>query len=882
MDRPLSNEVHSAAQPRGRLTSALRFAPVIAGGVLFVLSLAFIHALLAEVTFADINASFWSTSWRALALSLLLTAASYSVLMTYDVIALCSISEKVPVKVAAYAGFVASAMSQTLGLGALTGTAVRFRIYGSFGLPAADIGRIAIIAGLSFWLGLAGVASASMVAEPEFLAGIFALAPLVVRLAGICLFLLLIAFLAYQWWRPEPLAIMGWSLKLPGVPATALQILLGATDMLVSAAALWVLLPPEAQMSLVAFTGLFSLIVVAEFISHIPGGLGVLEAGMLLALPQVPPHSLLASLLLFRCLYYALPFVLAAALLALREARPHLVKISTAAQLARPVFHALTPPVIAIAVFAGGIVLLVSGATPALEGRMDILRHVIPLPFIEASHLLGSVAGFFLLLLSIGLYRRLDAAWSLCVVVLACGIVVSLAKGLDWEEAFVLAIVLGLALLSRSAFYRQSSLLNEEPSPAALVAVGIACAASIWVGYLAYKQVDYSNALWWQVAYSGDAPRFLRASLLVIVAAGGFGAYLLLRPARGRQSRSYEITPDVQRIVSEAQATEANLALTGDKQFLVAPERDAFLMYDVQGATWIVMGDPVGNAERFVDLLWRFCELVDRRGGKPVFYEVAAHNLPRYLDLGLSLLKLGEEALIDLAAFSLEGGARANLRQSSKKAERQGLAFSVVASADLAPLIPELREISDDWLAAKGAVEKQFSVGHFDPAYLARFDIAVIRHDGRIVAFANIWQSAQKHELSVDLMRHRSDAPRGQMDYLFVQLLLWGKEQGFKWFSLGMAPLSGLEGHPLAPAWHKAGNLIFQHGEQIYGFEGLRAFKEKFRPEWRPRYLACPGGLTLPLVLLDVAVLISRRRKQTIAVAELGNIDDVTGKGDIQ
>lgn len=844
--------------------SALRFAPVVTAGVLFVLSLAFIHTLLSEVTFADINASFWSASWRALALSLLFTAASYFTLMTYDVIALRSISEKVPVTAAAYAGFVASAMSQTLGLGALTGTAVRFRIYGSLGLPAAEIGRIAIIAGLAFWLGLAGVASASMIAEPEFLAGIFAIAPLAVRLPGICLLLLLALYLAYQWRRPEPVAVMGWSLKLPGVPASILQILLGAADMTVSAAALWVLLPPEAQMSLVAFTGLFSLIVIAGFISHIPGGLGVLEAGMLLALPHVPPHSLLASLLLFRCIYYVLPFVLAAALLALREAQAHFVAIRAAAQLARPVLHALTPPVMAIAVFAGGIVLLVSGATPALEARMDILRHVVPLPFVEASHLLGSVAGFFLLLLSVGLYRRLDAAWSLCVVVLACGIVVSLAKGLDWEEAFVLAIVLGLALMSHSAFYRQSSLLNEEPSPAALLAVGLACAASIWVGYLAYKQVGYSNALWWQVAYSGDAPRFLRASLLVVLAAGGFGVYLLLRPARGRQSRSYEITPDVLRVVAQAPATEANLALTGDKQFLMASERDAFLMYDVQGTSWVVMGDPVGNAERFDDLLWRFRELVDRRGGKPVFYEVSAGNLPRYLDLGLALLKLGEEAVIDLAAFSLEGGARANLRQSSNKAEREGLAFSVVAGADMAPLIPELRAISDEWLAAKDRVEKQFSVGHFDPAYLARFDIAVIRDESRIVAFANIWQSAGKHELSVDLMRHRSDAPRGQMDYLFVQLLLWGKEQGFKWFSLGMAPLSGLEGHPLAPAWHKAGNLIFQHGEQIYGFEGLRAFKEKFRPEWRPRYLACPGGLSLPLVLLDVAVLISRRRKPAI------------------
>jgi phosphatidylglycerol lysyltransferase len=859
MDHPLTTETD--ATPRGDLRHILHLVPLIGAAVLFVLSLVFIHALLSEVTFADINTSFWSASWQSLALCILFTAASYLLLMTYDIIALRSISERVPVPVAAYVGYVASAMSQTLGFGALTGSAVRFRIYGSLGLPAAEIGRIAIIAGLSFWLGLAAVASASMIAEPDFLAGVVRVGPIAVRSAGLCLAILLLAYLVFRWLRPEPVDILGWSLSLPGVPASCLQILVGAADMLVSAAALWVLLPGEAHMSLAAFAGLFSLIVIAGFISHIPGSLGVLEAGMLLALPQVPPHSLLASLLLYRCLYYVLPFFVAAGLLALREARPHFVKVTAAAQLARPVLHTLTPPVIAVAVFAGGLVLLLSGATPALETRMEILRDIIPLPFIEVSHLIGSVVGFFLLLLSIGLYRRLDAAWSLGVVMLSCGIVVSLAKGLDWEEAFVLAVVLGLALMSRSAFYRQSSLLNEEPSPAALIAVALACAASIWIGYLAYKQVDYSSELWWQVAYSGDAPRFLRASLLVVMIAGGFGAYLFLRPARGRRSRSYEVASDIVRIVALAGNTEANLALTGDKQFLVAPERDAFLMYDVQGTSWIVMGDPVGNAERFDDLLWRFRELVDRRGGKPVFYEVSAINLPRYLDLGLSLLKLGEEALIDLPAFSLDGGARANLRQSSHKAERQGLSFSVVASADMAPLMAELREISDAWLNDKNAVEKQFSVGHFDPAYLARYDVAVIRQAERIVAFANLWQSAGEHELSVDLMRHRSDAPRGHMDFLFVQLLLWGKERGFKWFSLGMAPLSGLEGHPLAPAWHKAGNLIFQHGEQIYGFEGLRAFKEKFRPEWRPRYLACPGGLSLPLVLLDVAVLISRRRK---------------------
>lgn len=872
MDSHLSKEGHLSL-PGETARRVLHWAPVALGVVLFALSAAFLHMTLAEVTFADISGSFWSASWRALALCLAFTCMSYLVLMAYDVLALRSISKKLRSSDAAYVGFIASAMSQTLGFGALTGGAVRFRIYGSLGLSAAEIGRIVVITGLSFWLGLAAVAALSMIAEPDFLARMLAAPRIVVSLLGAGLAGLVAAYLIYRWNWPAPLTIGGWSLRLPGLPMSAAQILLGAIDMLVSASALWVLLPPEADMSLIAFTGLFALIVVAGFISHIPGSLGVLEAGMLLALPQVPPHSLLAAVLLYRCLYYILPFLIAAALMAVREAQPHLFRIKAATLAARPIFHALLPPVIAIAVFTGGLVLLVSGAMPTLETRMEILTDLVPLPFIELSHLIGSVAGFFLLLLSIGLYRRLDAAWSLVVLLLGCGIVVSLAKGLDWEEASVLAVVLVLVLLSRSAFYRQSSLLNEDPSPMAVVAITLACAASIWVGNLSYKQVGYSNELWWQIAYSADAPRFLRASLLVVLIAGGLGAYLLLRPARGRLTRSYAISPDVVRIVAQAGNTEANLALTGDKQFLIAPERDAFLMYDIQGMSWIVMGDPIGAEERFDDLLWRFRELVDRRGGKPVFYEVNAANLPRYLDLGLSLLKLGEEALIDLQAFSLEGGARANLRQSSHKAERQGLAFAVVPAGGVGALIPELREISDEWLAAKGAVEKQFSVGHFDPAYLSGFDLAVIRQAGKIVAFANLWQSAGKRELSVDLMRHRTDAPRGHMDFLFVQLLLWGKAQGFKCFSLGMAPLSGLEGHPLAPAWHKAGNLIFQHGEQIYGFEGLRAFKEKFRPDWRPRYLACPGGLSLPLVLLDVAVLISRRRKASVVAAN--------GEGDV-
>jgi len=122
---------------------------------------------------------------------------------------------------------------------------------------------------------------------------------------------------------------------------------------------------------------------------------------------------------------------------------------------------------------------------------------------------------------------------------------------------------------------------------------------------------------------------------------------------------------------------------------------------------------------------------------------------------------------------------------------------------------------------------------------------------------ANVWAGASKEELSADLMRYADDAPAVVMDYLFTELILWGKAQGYRWFSIGMAPLSGFERHRLAPGWTRLGRLLFRFGDHFYNYRGLRAFKEKFRPSWEPRYLASPGGLALPFVLTDIAILIS-------------------------
>jgi phosphatidylglycerol lysyltransferase len=165
--------------------------------------------------------------------------------------------------------------------------------------------------------------------------------------------------------------------------------------------------------------------------------------------------------------------------------------------------------------------------------------------------------------------------------------------------------------------------------------------------------------------------------------------------------------------------------------------------------------------------------------------------------------------------------------------------------------------VSDEWLSLKGASEKGFSLGFFDENYLRRFPVAVMEVAGRIEAFASLWPGPGKVELSVDLMRHRPSAPANAMEGLLIFLMQWGRDEGYHWFNLGMAPLSGLESTNLAPLRVKIASYLYRYGRPFYNFRGLRAYKEKFHPVWEPRYLAYPGGLSLPRVLTDVSALIA-------------------------
>jgi len=827
------------------------------GIALFGLAVYWLHHLLGQYHLRDILERAEAISpakiWRAA----ILTCGGYGCLTLYDALAVRFAGARIPYPRVALISFMGYAIGHNVGLNTLSGGAIRYRAYSALGLSAKQIATIIGFGTVTFGLGAGVLLGLSLLSNAGLSGSILHVHAWLAIAAG-CLLLCGVA--AYVWLvctRHAPLKF--WRLEIP-VPRPRIafaQIGIGCIDLLCAAGVLFVLLPTHASISFAAFAGVYLIALAAGVISNVPGGIGVFEFVLLLLLPQVPQDRMLGALVVYRSIYYFTPFIIALVLLGVHELWVHRSPAVRLLQLIRTFLIAVTPQAIAVAVFLAGAVLLFSGATPGLGNRLTLLRDFVPLPVLELSHLLGSAVGVGLLIIAHGLYRRLHTAWWLTIWLLCAGVIVSLLKGFDYEEAIVLGIVAILLASARRRFMRRASLVDQHYSGPWVVAFFLVLATAGWLVIFAYRHLPYDNELWWQFAFHASAPRSLRGSLLAVMIGAAYGLWRVLRPARPPFSPPTSADLEqVAALVEKSEDTTANLALLGDKNLLFNSDRTACIMFQTSGNSWVAMGDPIGPEEQGELLAWEFMEQCDGMAVSPVFYQVTPQRLPLYIDLGLTLSKLGEEARVELTSFGLEGPARADLRQAQRRAIRDGASFEMLPRTQVDQLLPQLRAVSDAWLEEKNTAEKRFSLGFFEESYVAHFDVGVVRSKGAIVAFANLWRGGSS-ELSVDLMRYDGNAPKGVIDYMLVECMLWGKANGFRWFNLGMAPLSGLEDHALAPAWHKLGRMVQRYGENFYNFEGLRKFKEKFDPVWRPRYLAAPAGLAMAGALLDVTALIS-------------------------
>ena len=861
---PLTAALPAAAQRLPWLERASRYRQPIGLAltlVLFGMALLACRHLLSELDIHALHDALLNVPARALMGALLATLTGFVILLGYEWSASRYAAVKLPTPTLVMGGFSAFAIGNAIGLSMLSGGSVRYRLYARHGVGAGEVARMTVFASLS--LGCALPPLAALATLSDLPAAASALSLPAGLLAGIAITVLaLSALLVLSLYRrrlaEQPLAdsllvqLGRRTLRLPGARLAGLQLLITALVVAAAATVLYLLLPQAPPFG--AFILVYLLALAAGVLSHVPGGVGVFEAILLAAFAdQLGAAPLAAALLLYRLIYVVLPLLVACVLLLASEARRLLV-----AQQAIKAASGLAAPVLAILVFLSGVVLLFSGATPEIDTRLEHMGFLVPHRLIDASHFGASLIGVICLLLAQGLRRRLSAAWLLTTVLLLVGALLSLLKGFDWEEACILTFTAILLALFRRSFYRPSRLLELPFSPVYLVASACVVGASVWLLLFAYQDVPYSHQLWWQFTLDADAPRGLRATLgsavlLVIVA-----LTWLLRTARPViHLPNEEELQRASQILQASDQPDGGLALTGDKALLFHPNNNAFIMYARRGRSLVALYDPIGPAQERAEMIWQFRDLCDLHHARPVFYQVRAENLPFYMDIGLTALKLGEEARVDLRRFDIDakGKEMKDLRYTWNRGTRDGLTLEVHEPGQ-APL-DELRQISDAWLNGKNVREKGFSLCRFSAQYLKHFRIALIRFRGQPVAFANLLETRSNELASLDLMRAHPEAPKLTMEFMMVGLILHYKSHDYGRFSLGMVPLSGLQPRRGAPLTQRLGSLVFQRGEQLYNFQGLRRFKDKFQPDWEPRYMAVPAGLDPLVALADTAALIA-------------------------
>ncbi|MGK9429981.1 bifunctional lysylphosphatidylglycerol flippase/synthetase MprF [Bacillus atrophaeus] len=619
--------------------------------------------------------------------------------------------------------------------------------------------------------------------------------------------------------------------------------------------------------------GVFVIAALGGLISLVPGGFGSFDLLFLLGMEHLGFHqeAIVASLVLYRIVYSFIPFVLGLFFAAGDLTENTMKRFETNPRIApaiettnvllilqRAILIRMLYGSLSLIVFVAGVIVLVSVSLPI--DKLTVIPH-IPRPALLLFNGLSLSSALILLILPIELYKRTKRSYMMAVTALVGGFVFSFLKGLNISAIFILPIVIVLFVLLKKQFVREqaSYTLGQMIFAVALFVVALfnynIIAGFIWDRMKRLLRHDY---------FVHDTSHITHATIMAVIIVPLF--FLLFTAFYHKKTKTIGEQADPERLQEFLQEEGGNalshLGFLGDKRFYFSSDGKALLLFGKISRRLVVLGDPSGQKESFPLVLEEFLNEAHQHGFSVMFYQIEREDMALYHDFGYNFFKLGEEAIVDMTAFTLSGKKKAGLRAINNRFEREEYTFHVDEPPFSEAFIEELKQISDEWLGPKK--EKGFSLGYFDVSYLQKAPVAYMKDpEGKIIAFASVMPMYQEGEISVDLMRYKKEAPNGIMDALFIRMFLWAKEQGYTAFNMGMAPLANV-GTSFTSFWsERIAAVIFNNVRYMYSFSGLRAFKEKYKPVWRGKYLAYRKNRSLPATMFLVSRLIGKSKRNS-------------------
>lgn len=755
-------------------------------------------------------------------IALLLTAFSYLTLVLRDHLIVCRGRDPLALPPIVAESLARRLVTHVTGASLADGAALNARLFGHVA-DADDLNRMARLVRTADWLAVALVVSVgAMVAADDIFGPAKATAgvriigvPALAVLAGLALWrhsqpAAPAALLAPGRRQPSPIAIL-----MPLVAVIALSML----HLLFAASVLLTLLPqPMAGHAVAGFYGIFAIGWIARRICRVPAGIVVADAVLVGLLPTLDPEiaaaQVLAVILAWRLLYLACPLaLLAAALVPVALARQRRRDPSRAAS-----WRAL-PPVLAALVFVAGASLAMAGAWP--DARSGVAER-LPIPVAAALPILCGAGGIALVLLGSGLARRLTSAWRSACLVLAAGLPAAVVT--DLRLGFFVLGTLALLGAARTAFPISLPLAALPMPPAAF------SGASAVVG--AMMVLDAAGA-----AAIGGAT----TAALVVLVAVAVGA--LSRPPLARvRAPAASVGED---------AIRRAMLPPAERWRLRGTDGEALPAFGIRNRSWVVPGNPPRGGEMHAADAARFVLAAERCRACPVFFAVDAADLGAHADLGLAWLAVGDQAFVALDGFALTGRRRQDLRATHDRLTQTGIALEILEGGDAPAIAASLAVIDAAWRTARPGRAAVAAIDHLlaDPAA-----VAIARREDKAIAFALLSETAAG--LTATAVRELPEAPSGSLDFVLARVMLWAAGRGYPAFDLGLAPGETCARRPLSGAWRLLTPAAFLHAEHFNHPAAVRAFKQRFAPAWRPRYLTFTPCLPPAQMVADVGRLL--------------------------
>lgn len=785
---------------------------------------------------------------------IILGVLSVGILSLYDIMLKQSLKLKLPILKVLSISYIINTFNSVLGFGGLIGAGLRVYSYRNEAqdkkvlIKSVSLLLVSMLSGLS----LLCVLIVFHVFKADTLLTHISWAKIVLYICSLFLPL----FIVFSYLKsPTPKD------KFLGIKFT----IVSALEWLAASYLLYViLLALHIQVDYKHLVGIFVIAALSGLISMIPGGFGAFDLMILLGIKSlgVPEEQVLLALLLYRVAYYFFPFIIALGLSTFEFG-------STAKQyIEESKFY--TPAVDTTSVlksiqkdFVAKIPTLSLGLLSGITGFVLYFNHIFILYDAIYSHhytfysvilALHTAATLMLLICAKGVMSGTMRSILMSIISVVVMLVVSIITNSTIISFIWLTILLVLLFIG----YKKAVRVKKILTPVKILLSGILIITMFIFNRLV--TIDYLEIYPHEVTkfdkYAVFTMFWIVLALLCVI--GIFITFVL--------SKKYHKLLDtkvnhekIESIIANYQGSYlSHLAFTGDKSFYLNEDEDVFIMYRQTMNAIIVLGDPVGNSDKYNQTLSTFYDQMTFLGHDIIFYQVQSKLLSMYHEYGNVFFKLGEEALIDLEEFSLSGKKKRGMRATYNKLESEGYYFEMIEAPYNHEDFNMLKSISEHWLGDKK--EMCFSVGAFEEDYLNKAPIAVLRNRNQEIAgFCSLMYTNYNQSVSIDLIRWNKDLEVSMMDALYIHMLLWAKEQGYQQFNMGMATLSNVGLNKHAYLREKIASKVFENMNGFYSFQGLRKYKQKFNPDWEPRYLVYRKYSSLLWNLIRVSFTINHK-----------------------